>query len=181
MIAAARPDSSCSGREERAVHLEDVDREPAEVARATSSRCRSRPSPADAERLQLVQPRNGEVRVGHHHGLGDLEDERRRWEPARLERFAHVVDDRLRLQLLDREVDAHRRAAASAGTAGGGARPARQASWSTQRPIGTIRPVSSASGMKLSGGISPARRVHASAAAPRRRSRPCSSSRTTGW
>ena len=72
-------------------------------------------------------------------------------EPGLGERVAHVGDDVGVLELLDRQVHAHRerRLAPAAASASGAAW--RQASRSTQRPIGTIRPISSASGMKLSG------------------------------
>src|SRR5580765_7118772 len=55
-----------------------------------------------------MQPLDRQIRVGHHHGFGDLEHEGEWREPARLERVSNVIDDRLRLELLDREVDAHR-------------------------------------------------------------------------
>src|SRR5207248_8011647 len=55
--------------------------------------------------LQVVQSPDGELGVGHHHRLGDLQHERGRRETGLLERGAHVRDDRVGLKLPDREVD----------------------------------------------------------------------------
>ena len=94
--------------EERAVHLEDVDGKPAQVAERGVPRSEVVHRNAHAELFQVLQARDGHIRVEHHHGLGDLEDERRRGEPAVCERVLDVANDRLRLQLLGGEVDADR-------------------------------------------------------------------------
>ena len=65
------------------------------------------------------------------------------------------LDDRLRLKLLDREVDADRERLRSVGTGAADSTPCLQASRSTHWPIGRIRPVSSASGMNCAGAMSP--------------------------
>src|SRR5919204_37281 len=83
--------------DERPVHLQDVDREPTEVAERRVARSEVVHREADAEPLQIEQPLNGEVRVRHHHRLCDLEDERRGGKTGPLKRCADVVHDRLRL------------------------------------------------------------------------------------
>ena len=56
MIAAASPESVVLGGEERAVHLEDVDREAAQVGERRVAGAEVVHRQQDAERLQLVQP-----------------------------------------------------------------------------------------------------------------------------
>ena len=87
--------------------------------------------------------------------------ERVRRELAAREHLAHLVDDLGVLQLARRQVDGHVARAGSSGYSLLSSAANRQASRSTQWPIGTISPVSSASGMKSSG----ARRARASGGA----------------
>ena len=70
---------------------------------------------------------------------------------------------------LRRQVDAHRQRRAVRGTAAARRASCRQASRSTHQPIGTIRPVSSATGMNSSGETQAAPRMLPAHAAPRSR------------
>ena len=142
----------CAGGQQRAVHLEDVEREAAEVAQRRVAGPEVVHREADAERAQLVRAAHREVDVGHHHRLGDLERERRRLEPGVGQRLADVGDDVGLEQLLDRQVDADRSGGSRRVVARGRASAWRQPSRSTQRPMGTISPLSSANGMNSMAG-----------------------------
>ena len=71
----------CAVAQEGAVHLEDVDREAAEVAQRRVAGAEVVHREPDAESLELVKPLHRELRVGHQHRLGDLERERARSSP----------------------------------------------------------------------------------------------------
>ncbi len=114
----------------------------------------------DAERLQVVQALDGRVRVGEHHGLGDLEDERGRRRGRSISSASRtsstIVSD---CSCLTERLTLIREACSRAGRARAARPPAGRPRSSTQRPIGMIRPVSSASGMNCARRDQAARRV----------------------
>ena len=75
--------------------------------------------------------------------------------PRLLERVADRADQAGLVEFPRGQVDADRHAAGAWGSSRARRCICRQASRSTNRPMGTIRPVCSASGMKSSGGTSP--------------------------
>ena len=168
-----RPGPDISGvapsPEERPVHLQDVHREAAEVAERRVAGPEVVERQVHAERLELLEPRHRELRVGHQDGLRDLERERGRVDPGLVDGVADIGDHVAVLQLLHGQVDAHRESQRPAARASRIRRAWRQPSRSTHRPIGMISPVSSASGMNWSGGIIPRSgwRQRSSASTPR--------------
>ncbi len=84
--------------------------------------------------------------------LGDLQDQRARIEVEVGQGALDVVDDPAVLELARRHVDAHFQ---GPGDALWNLFAAAQASRRTQRPSETMKPVSSARGMKTAGGITP--------------------------
>ena len=121
-----------------------------------------------AERLELLQPRDRELDVVHHHALGDLEDEAARVEAGRPGGPPRPADDVGRWswraeRLTDMESGVLHAARPSAAW--------RSAAGLPQDPAAELDdlPVSSASGMNDSGRHHPALRDGASAQAPRRR------------
>ena len=135
---------------------------------ATSSRCRSRRSRAarraPCSACSVRSPRSTSL---HQHALGDLEHQRAGGEPPTAERGATSATRSGVLELAAREVDRSSSAAAAASAAcqRAGLRGTPRAA--PTRPSGTIRPVSSASGMNSPGETGRARGA-ASARAPRR-------------
>ena len=133
-------------QEERLVDLEDVDREPVEVAERRVAGAEVVDRQPDAERLELRSVATP-GRLGPEHRLGDLQHQR----GGRSRGSSTVVHARPTIGLgwlLRRDVHADGEAAPGWGlarTAPPGGRPSR----STQRPSGTISPVSSASGDEL--------------------------------
>ena len=87
--------------------------------------------------------------VAHQHGLGDLELEPFGREAGLGERGVDLGDEAGLVELQRRDVD--REVERARGQALARASAVRSA----QRPIGRIRPVASASGMKAAGGSSP--------------------------
>ena len=138
--------------DERAVDLERCRSGSASDSSATNSRCRSRRStggrPSLATAFEQLRPRRSAI--VHHHALGDLELERvrgrARFPPALLAMSSAGSSWR---ELARRQV--HRHAQRRQALALPRAAFCAQAVRSTQSPIGTIRPVSSASGMNCAG------------------------------
>src|SRR5436190_13915214 len=93
---------------ERAVDLEDVDRQLTQASERGVADAEVVERQAHAERLELVQAGRGGERVGCEQGLGDLEHQLLRRQAARAQRLAHVGDDCGVEQLAHREVDAQR-------------------------------------------------------------------------
>ena len=89
------------------VDLEVVDREPAQVAQRRVPGTEVVEGELNAQRLQLAQPRDGSVDVGHGGGLGDLQDKPVGGQPRHLESLGHDVDEAGLLQLAGGDVDAH--------------------------------------------------------------------------
>ena len=63
---------------------------------------------AGAEAAELAQHLGGALRVLHHHGLGDLEQERARCHAGLRRCVEDLLEDRVVLELAAREVDRHR-------------------------------------------------------------------------
>ena len=68
--------------DERLGHLQDVDREAAQVAQRRVARPEVVDGQPHAERLQRGQPLDRRLGVVHQHGLGDLQHQRRRRQPG---------------------------------------------------------------------------------------------------
>ena len=100
--------------------------------------------------LEPVERTDRVLHVVHQRALGHLEAQPGRIEPGQVEHVGHHLDQLGIGQLAGRQVDRHLDLAPA-----GQRRPAHglrdAASLSTHHPIGTIRPVSSAIGMKLLG------------------------------
>src|SRR5207244_1166048 len=64
--------------DERFVHLQDVDGKPTEVVERGVARAEVVDGQLDPDLFELIELEDGEVGVGHHRGLSDLEDERAR-------------------------------------------------------------------------------------------------------
>jgi hypothetical protein len=132
---------------ERAVDLHRVDRQPPQVAEARVAGAEVVHRQPHAQRAQALQRDDHVLGVVHHHALGELELEAAR-HPGGGERLAHRAHQPADPELARREVhrDQHRRVPLAAPL-----EPWAQAVRSTHSPMGTMRPVSSASGMKRSG------------------------------
>jgi hypothetical protein len=119
---------------------------------------------ADPERGQLAHAADGLADVLDQQAFGDFEDQLLRRRAGLLQHGAHLGHE-IRLAELQRtDVDRQRQR-----MAGGVQRqPCRQASRSTQRPSGTIRPLDFGHGMNTSGGtkLPSARRQRISSSAP---------------
>ena len=140
---------------ERLVDLDDVDREAAQVAQRRVARAEVVQGDADAQVADVTQRGGGQHRVGHQDRLGDFQDEPAGPDAGLVHGRGDLVDDAVAHELAGRKVDVHderrRRRRAAAAT-----RPAAWQAWRrTQPPSGTIRPVSSASGMNSIGGTMP--------------------------
>ena len=141
---------------ERPVDLDRVERQVLEVRQRRVAGPEVVEHEADTQVAQAAKRPDARLGLVHQHALGDLE-----LEGAGVE--AGLREDRRRRprqvglgELARRQVDRHeqrRRVATARLACHAGAW--RQAVSSTQRPIGTISPVSSASGMNASGGTRP--------------------------
>src|SRR6185369_6511006 len=92
--------------DERAVDLQDVDREALEVAQRRVAGPEVVDREMDAERPQLRQPADRAGGSLHEAALGDLEDEARRRQPGVLDGLLDRLDEVRLLELAGREVDA---------------------------------------------------------------------------
>ena len=135
---------------ERAVDLQDVDRELTQVRERRVAGAEVVDRDADAELLdRRAAGARSSVGVVHDRGLGELDDERRRGEVrSSSSALRRSRDEVVAVELAGGDVDRHVHVAL-----GAGATPAacRHASSSTQRPTSTISFVSSSSGMNVSG------------------------------
>ena len=147
-----------AGHDEVAGDLEDVDREPAQVAERRVAGPEVVDRDPDAARAERLEPGDRRRRVVEHRRLGQLEDESAGPQAGLAQDRLDLVDEVGSLELERRDVDAHagaveaRRPRAPAATC-------RQASSRTQRPRARIVPFSSASAMNSSGQDQPAGRV----------------------
>jgi len=96
------------GVEERAIHLQDVDREAAEVAERGVAGAEVVHRQPHTQRLHLFEAADRHLGVAHHQALGDLDDQRPRIDAAVRDRPADVADDVALVELARRQVDAHR-------------------------------------------------------------------------
>ena len=138
-------------RHERAVDLEHVDGELAEVGERRVAGAEVVDGDLHAEILETRQPVDGGVGVLHEHGFGDLDHEGLRGHAVGVEHRPHVVDEPVKLELAHGHVDRHGQLVSLACHRANWA----QASLSTQRPTSTICPLSSSAGMNWSGAMVP--------------------------
>src|SRR5205814_9883327 len=89
----------------RAVDLDLVERERAEIAQGRIARAEIVHRNADAETAQLMQRAYGQVVRGKQHGLGDFQFETRRRQPGAVERAHDGVREGLALELNRRQID----------------------------------------------------------------------------
>src|SRR3954454_23958699 len=95
--------------DERAVDLELVDGEPAEVAQRRVARAEVVDADLDAEALELDERGQRRARVAHHRRLGHLEAQLPGRHAGHVEDLGHRVDEVGLGELQDGEVDRHRR------------------------------------------------------------------------
>ena len=98
--------------DERAIDLQDVDREPVQVRERRIAHAEVVDREAHAERLQFAEALQVDLGVLHDRALGQLDHEVAGIEPRDLERMAHVRDQVALLQVATRDVDRHAQARA---------------------------------------------------------------------
>jgi hypothetical protein len=150
--------------DEAAVDLELVDREALQVGQAGIAGAEVVDGQPHAQARQRLQPRQRLVGVAHQDGLGQLQLQQVRRQAADGQHAGHAVDEVRLLELQRRDVDGDRH---------GVPRSCHSAAWrtacdSTQSPMATMKPVSSATGMNCAGETSPSSgsRQRISASAP---------------
>ena len=92
-------------RHEGPVDLQDVHRELPEIGQRRVPGAEVVDGHLDAQLLQAVQPGDGGGGVPHQRGLGDLQNEQGRIDPAGVQRVADVVDQLVGLELTHGDVD----------------------------------------------------------------------------
>ena len=142
---------------ERAVDLDRVERQVLEVRERRVAGAEVVEDEAHAVIAELAEDPDPGLGLVHHDALGDLELEGAGLQAGLGQDRGDVLDEVGRRELARGQVDRHERAGRS-GAAGRDRRQRaawRQAVSRTQRPSGTISPVSSASGMNAIGGTRP--------------------------
>ena len=141
--------------DERPVDLDRVERQVLQVGQRRVAGAEVVEHEPDAHVAQPAERPDPDLGLVHHDALGDLELERRRVEPGLGQDRVDLVDEVRLAELAGRQVDRHHQARAARAGRRATRVAWRQAVSSTHRPSGTIRPVSSASGMNDSGGTRP--------------------------
>ena len=137
--------------DERAVDLQDVDREAVQVGKRRIAHAEIVDREPHAERLELAEALQVDLGVVHDRALGQLDHQVARVEARDVERVAHVGDQVRVLQVAAGDVDRDPQAVARCDRLCSMRGPGGRLSTSTQRPSSTIWPDSSAIGMKSPG------------------------------
>jgi hypothetical protein len=165
--------------DERLGQLQRVHGEALEVGQGGVAGAEVVDGQVDAEGPEAAEAVQHRPLVGGEDALGDLQHQLARVEAGGVERAGHVLEQVGLLELADRQVDAEEGVGWS-GKRRCQSRAAWQAACSTRRPMGTIRPVSSARETNSPGMTRPRSGWSQRTSASRPASSP-SGSRTTGW